>query len=617
MKTQSRKIELLAPARDAQIAIEAIGHGADAVYMGATAFGARASAGNALADVARAVDFAHQFNARIYATVNTLVYDSELKQVEQLISDLYRIGVDAIIVQDMGILRLDIPPIALHASTQCDLRTVEKARFLESVGFSQLVLARELSLVETRRVAESVQVPIEAFVHGALCVSYSGRCQVSEMVKGRSANRGECAQMCRLSYDLEDGEGRKLLENKHLLSLRDLNMSNRLAAMLEAGISSFKIEGRLKDVGYVKNVVAYYRQALDRLIASSQGSLVRASCGTSVVGFEPDVTKSFNRSFTTYFADGHPLPNGHGMASLHTPKSLGEPLGKVLNVRGKTLQINTRKALANGDGLSYLNTRGEYEGCRVNRIDGTTVVLKDAVAIPSGTMIYRTFDKAMNDMLAKPSAERRIAVDAQLALVPGGISLTLADERGNRVTHRLETDAVQPAQSAQAAKQRQVLGKLGNTIYVLNEAQLLDDSFIPSSLLTQQRREAVELLDRAQRLTYRFDVRRAEDREALSFAAELTSADNVANYLAEEFYRDHGVEHITPAIEVQKPVGNEPVPVMHTRYCLRRELGACRLDAKARQLPNELYLRNGNTLLRIDCDCSRCEMHLYLLNPKT
>ena len=613
MKTQSRKIELLAPARDAQIAIEAIGHGADAVYMGATAFGARASAGNALADVARAVDFAHQFNARIYATVNTLVYDSELKQVEQLISDLYRIGVDAIIVQDMGILRLDIPPIALHASTQCDLRTVEKARFLEAAGFSQLVLARELSLDETRRIAQSVQVPIEAFVHGALCVSYSGRCQVSEMVKGRSANRGECAQMCRLSYDLEDGEGRKLMENKHLLSLRDMNMSSRLGAMLDAGVSSFKIEGRLKDVGYVKNVVAYYRQALDKLIACSEGSLVRASCGASVFDFEPDVAKSFNRSFTTYFADGHPLPNSHCMASLHTPKSMGEPLGKARNVRGKTMEIDTRKPLANGDGLSYLNAHGEYEGCRVNVANGNRVVLNDEVQIPAGAMIYRTFDKAMNDVLAKPSAERRIAVDAQLALVPGGISLTLADERGNRVTRRLETDAIQPAQSAQADKQRQVLGKLGNTIYVLNEAQLLDDSFIPSSLLTQLRRETVELLDRAQRLTRVVDVRRAEDREAPCFAPELSSADNVANHLAEEFYRDHGVERITPAIEVQKPVGGEPVPVMHTRYCLRRELGACRLDAKAKQLPAELFLRNGNTRLRVDCDCTRCEMRLLLV----
>ena len=615
MRTQLRKIELLAPARDADIAIEAVRHGADAVYMGASAFGARASAGNDLAEVARAVDFAHQFNTRVYATVNTLVYDHELKQVERLISDLYHIGVDAIIVQDMGILRLDLPPIALHASTQCDLRTVEKARFLESVGFSQLVLARELSLDEVRTIADSVQVPIEAFVHGALCVSYSGRCQVSEMVKGRSANRGECAQMCRLSYDLEDGEGHKLMENKHLLSLRDLNMSSRLAAMLEAGISSFKIEGRLKEAGYVKNVVAYYRRALDRLIAANGDRYERASCGTSVHNFDPDVAKSFNRSFTTYFADGHRLPNGHSMASLHTPKSLGEPLGKARHVRGKTMEIDTRKPLANGDGLSFVNARGEYEGCRVNVANGNHVVLNDEVQIPAGAMIYRTHDKAMADILAKPSAERRIAVDAQLALVPGGISLTLTDERGNRATHRLETDTIQPAQSAQTEKHRQVLGKLGNTIYVLNEAQLLDGSFIPSSLLTRLRRETIELLDRAHRLTYRFDLRRTEDREAPCFATELTSADNVANHLAEEFYRDHGVERITPAIEVQKPAGQEPVPVMHTRYCLRRELGACRLDAKARQLPDELYLRNGNTLLRVDCDCSRCEMRLYLVNP--
>ena len=613
MKQRGRKIELLAPARDAEIAIEAIRHGADAVYMGASAFGARASAGNALADVARAVEFAHQFNARIYATVNTLVYDHEIGQVEQLIHDLYGIGVDAIIVQDMSILRMNLPPIALHASTQCDLRTPEKARFLQSVGFSQLVLARELSLDETRSIADSVQVPIEAFVHGALCVSYSGRCQVSEMVKGRSANRGECAQMCRLAYDLEDGEGRKLMENKHLLSLRDLNMNSRLAQMIEAGVSSFKIEGRLKDVGYVKNVVAYYRRALDRIIAASEGALERSSCGTSAIDFEPDVAKSFNRSFTTYFADAHHLPNGHSMASVHTPKSMGEPLGKARNVRGKTLEIDTRKPLANGDGLSFVNARGEYEGCRVNVANGNRVVLNDEVQIPAGAMIYRTHDKAMNDILAKPSAQRRIAVDAQLALVPGGITLTLTDERGNHVAHRLETDAIQSAQSPQADKQRQVLAKLGNTIYELHEAELLDGSFIPSSLLTRLRRETIEWLDRAQRLTYRRDVRRPEDRTAPCFATELASADNVANHLAEEFYRDHGVESITPAIEVQKPDGSEPVPVMHTRYCLRRELGACRLDPKAKKLPAELYLRNAGTLLRVDCDCTRCEMHLYLV----
>ena len=374
------------------------------------------------------------------------------------------------------------------------------------------------------------------------------------------------------------------------------------------------VTATLKEAGYVKKVVAYYRQALDRLIAAHADRYERASCGISAYNFEPDVAKSFNRSFTTYFADGHRLPNGYSMASLHTPKSLGEPLGKARSVRGKTMEIDTRKPLANGDGLSYLNARGDYEGCRVNVANGNRVVLNEEVAIPVGTMIYRTHDKAMADVLAKPSAERRISVDAQLALVSGGISLTLADECGNRVTHRLDTDAVSAARTPQSVKQREVLAKLGNTIYVLRKAELLDDCFIPSSLLTQLRREAVELLDRAQRLTYRLDVRRAEDREAPCFATQLTSADNVANHLAEGFFRDHGVQHITPAIEMQKPAGNEPVPVMHTRYCLRRELGACRLDAKAKQLPEQLYLRNAGTLLRVDCDCAHCEMHLHL-NP--
>ncbi|MBR5101735.1 MAG: U32 family peptidase, partial [Muribaculaceae bacterium] len=355
-----RDIELLAPAKNAEIGIEAIRHGADAVYMGAAHHGARASAGNSIADIARVVDYAHRFHAKVYVTVNTLVYDNELSDVEQLVRELYKIGVDAIIVQDLALLRLDIPPIALHASTQCDIRSVEKAKFYESLGFSQLVLPREFTREEIMAVAGSLNVPIESFVHGALCVCYSGRCQLSQYVKGRSANRGECAQMCRLAYDLEDEQGNKMLRNKHLLSLRDLNMSRQLREMIDTGVSSFKIEGRLKDIDYVKNVVAYYSRAIDRVI-SGMPECRRASQGAVRLDFVPDLQKSFNRSFTTYFFDER-KPQRASMASIQTPKSIGEPIGKFTAVKGKTAVISTSATIANGDGLSFFNAEKDFCG---------------------------------------------------------------------------------------------------------------------------------------------------------------------------------------------------------------------------------------------------------------
>ena len=604
--TAKRSIELLAPARDASIAIAAIDHGADAVYMGATQWGARAQAGNSVADVARVCDYAHQFGARIYVTVNTLVYDDELRDVERLIGQLWHAGADALIVQDMGLLRLDLPPIALHASTQCDLRTPAKARFLQDMGFSQLVMARELTLQEIKAIHQAVNVPLEAFCHGALCVCYSGRCQASQALKQRSANRGECAQMCRLSYDLEDENEKKILSAKHLLSLRDMNRSDMLKPMIDAGVSSFKIEGRLKDVGYVKNVVAYYRQALDRIIAQQPGELHRASSGTSSYTFTPSLAKSFNRSFTHYFLDER-YPKAP-MASFDTPKSMGEYLGKVKSVRGKNLVIDTRQPIANGDGLSYMGGDGNFTGIRVNLAEGNRVTLRTPVDIAVGTKVYRTFDKAMNDLLAGPSASRTIALDATLRRVDGGLALTLADERGNRVTHTMPLDDAQEAQSPQGSRQRDTIAKLGNTIYRLEHAEVLDDLFIPASLLTQLRRDTIALLDRANTIAYQRPRRRAEQAEASYPTDTLTSADNVANHLAEQLYREHGVEHIEPALEV----GGTAHAVMHTRYCLRRELGACLKGPRASALPRRLYLRYGTTRLQVQCHCDTCEMTLHL-----
>ena len=337
-----RELELLAPAANAEIAIEAILHGADAVYIGPPSHGARKAASNSLEDIKKVVDFAHQYRARVYATVNTIIYENELTGVEELIRKLYIIGVDAIIVQDMGILRMDLPPIALHASTQCDTRTVEKARFLEDVGFSQIVLARELTLEEIRKIHESVDVPLECFVHGALCVSYSGRCHASQAVKGRSANRGACAQICRLPFTLSDAKGEVLIKDKHLLSLKDFNLSENIEDLIEAGVSSFKIEGRLKEVGYVKNVVAYYRKKIDAVIDKYPDMYRRSSFGYSKVDFTPQLDKSFNRGFTTYFLHNR---RPDAISSPNTPKSMGEI-------------INDVNQLNNGDGISFFNTKG-------------------------------------------------------------------------------------------------------------------------------------------------------------------------------------------------------------------------------------------------------------------
>ena len=604
-------IELLAPARDADIAIAAIDHGADAVYMGASHHGARADATNTLDDVQRACDHAHLYGAKIYATVNTLVYDDELMEVERLVHDLYRIGVDALIVQDLALLRLDLPPIALHASTQCDLRTPDKARFLEGLGFSQLVMARELTLDEIAAIRAATTVPLEAFVHGALCVSYSGRCAISQVLKGRSANRGECAQLCRLPYDLVDGKGRIVVEGKHLLSLRDLSQHDRLEQLMAAGVTSFKIEGRLKEAGYVKNVVAYYRRAIDKVIARQPECYRRASFGTVELAFEPALEKSFNRGFTHYFLDERRPKDGTTMASIDTPKSQGEYLGKALRCNGNTLTIDTHAKLANGDGLSFIDGHGQFAGARVNRVlNNGTVLLREPADIPRGARILRTADKAFNDLLAKSSATRTIDVDAVLRYNNGVISLTLDDERGNHVSHTLPCD-LQAADKPQGDRQRAELAKLGGTIYRLGSTHVLGDLFIPASLLSRLRREAIEQLDRAHRITRPIDKRRPEDKSVPCHVTRLEPADNVANRLAEQLYRDHGVTDIVPALEACTEATTS-TPLMHTRYCLRRQLGACLQGKNASALPRDLYLKTSNTLLKVTCDCKACEMLLTL-----
>lgn len=592
-----RPLELLAPAADRNVAVQAILHGADAVYMGGPSHGARKKASNSIDDIREVVSFAHRYRARVYVTVNTLVYGHELKSVEKLCRELYDAGVDALIVQDMSLLRLNLPPLALHASTQCDTRTPDKARFLQDVGFSQIVLARELSLDEIREIASSVTVPLECFVHGALCVSYSGRCSASQMSMGRSANRGECAQMCRLPYTLRNGRGELVEKDKYLLSLRDFNAYGRVEELILAGVSSFKIEGRLKDADYVKNVTAAYRKAIDSVIARYPDRFRRSSFGESEIAFTPDLSKSFNRGFTEYFLGDR---KEISMASLRTPKSMGE----IIHDPG---QLN------NGDGISFFNAAGEYEGVGVNRVENGRIIGSRPFRLPKGAEIHRTLDRRWQNLMSRDTAVRTVSVD--ISIDENGISAE--DERGVKV--RLALD-VEKSPARKPMDPRPVFAKLGGTAYRLGkfENHLDGSTFIPASQLTALRRRLVEALDNANLTTYPYDYRRPET--AVPYPGdELDARDNVANTLSRKFYEEHGVKRIIPAIEVERPAGE--TVVMTTRYCLRRELGCCLKDPSVLQSRRARYaghltISTGPHTFRLDFDCRRCEMNVITIpNP--
>lgn len=610
----SRPIELLAPAKTADIGIEAVLHGADAVYIGGPCFGARAAAANSVNDIARLVDFAHRYEARVYVTLNTLLYDDELKPAERLIAELYRVGVDALIVQDMGVLRLDIPPIALHASTQTDNRTVEKVRFLYDAGFSRVVLARELSGEQIRTIAEMVPVELEVFVHGALCVSYSGQCYLSRALSGRSANRGECAQYCRLPYTLLDADRRPLIRDKHLLSLKDMNRTDRLETLLDAGATSLKIEGRLKELSYVKNVTAWYRRRLDEIF-ERRPEYRAASSGRVELSFEPMPQKSFNRGFTRYFFDGCPDKD---MGSPDTPKSLGEPVGRVVQVRGSVLKIQGSGVLHNGDGLCFLNKKGVFEGFRVNRVEDAVVYPFEKLNISSGTLLYRNYDRLFEQALQKKSAQRRIPVDLRLYEIQDGFALKITDNSGRSAVVARDWGK-EEARTPQIENQKAQLSRLGDTCFEARSVDVLcsKEYFLPASLLADLRRETVDRMMLVRRLSYR-PSRRREEGSALYPVSELDYLGNVSNASARAFYQAHGVKKIAPAYECE-PV--EGVALMFTRFCLKRQWGRCPRENVRPQggsvWKEPLFLQYRDTLLRLEFDCRLCQMRLYrVLSPK-
>ena len=616
---KQRKIELLAPAKNLECGIEAVNHGADAVYIGAPKFGARAAAVNSLEDIAALVAYAHLYNVRIYVTVNTILKEEELAETEKMIWELYRIGVDALIVQDMGITRLNLPPIPLHGSTQMDNRTPEKVRFLADAGFRQVVLARELSLQEIRRIHEACpETPLEVFVHGALCVSYSGQCYVSQACFGRSANRGECAQFCRLPFSLVDADGKTIVRDKHLLSLKDLNQSEVLEDLLDAGASSLKIEGRLKDVSYVKNVTAAYRSKLDAIFARRK-EYVRASSGTCRFDFTPRLDKSFSRGFTHYFLQGR----DREISSFDTPKSLGEEMGTMKQQRGNYLTVAGVKPFHNGDGVCFLDEQGRLQGFRINRVDGNKLYpAGDVPRIKPRTRLFRNFDQEFERILARKSAERKIGVGWELADTSSGFALTVADEDGNRITLSFPYPK-ELARTPQPENLRTQLGKLGNTPFEVMPLggtdspsattapaiaiNLSQNWFIPASVIADWRRQAIDKLTAARRITYRRELHVWKPTRHRFPATSLTYLGNVMNTAARSFYQAHGVASVEPAYE--KQAVPEAV-LMFCKHCLRYSMGWCPTHQKGHSPYREPYYLVGTDgkRFRLTFDCKNCQM---------
>lgn len=619
MQKTRKHLELLAPAKNAEFGIEAINHGADAVYIGGPAFGARAKAPNTVQDIARLVTHAHRFHAEVFVALNTIFHDNELEGVRQLVHQLYDCGVDALIVQDMGLLAMDLPPIQLHASTQTDIRNVEKAQFLDQVGFSQLVLARELDIATVKKIADATTANLEYFIHGALCVAFSGQCFISHAHTGRSANRGECSQECRLPYTLEDQKGRIIGKDKHYLSMKDNDQSANLRALIAAGVSSFKIEGRYKDLPYVKNATAHYRQLLDEIL-EEMPEYAKSSAGHATYTFTPQPEKTFNRSATDYFANGRQADIG----AFDTPKFSGEALGQVRKVGKDFIDVATDVVLHNGDGVCFFDVHKELVGLRVNTaqaLDKYTQRLfpnEMPADIRNNTQLYRNRDHAFMRLLEKDSASRKIAVDAVLYETRDGFALTLTDEQGFSATAQCDAEkqAANDAQKAEASL-KENLAKLGNTDFVARETslELTQRWFIPASVVNQLRRDAVEQLLEIRTLGYeRPALRPAVEPPAIYPEDSLSYLANVYNQKARDFYHQHGVKLIDSAYEANETL--DEVPVMITKHCLRFSHGLCPKEAKGvigvqgTVTAEPMTLISGNDRYTLKFDCKPCEMHV-------
>ena len=634
MSLPDHQLELLSPARTADIGIEAINHGADAVYIGGPSFGARSSADNSVADIARLVQHAHRYNARIFVTLNTILRDDELEPARQLAWQFHDAGVDALIIQDMGLLQIDLPPIQLHGSTQTDIRTPEKARFLQDAGLSQLVLARELTLQQIKEIRRQTHCTLEFFVHGALCVAYSGQCYISHAHTGRSANRGDCSQACRLPYQVTDAQGRFVAHDKHVLSMKDNNQSANLAALVDAGIRSFKIEGRYKDLAYVKNITAHYRKLFDELL-EQRPELARASSGRTTFTFTPDPNQNFNREFTDYFVQGRKQDIG----AFDSPKNPGQAIGYVTKVGPNFVELSTTApgtVLHNGDGLCYYNLHKELVGLAINRAEllprplgegwgegkQWRVYPKDPMDgfkdLRKGTEVNRNRDMNWVRMLEKKSSDRRIGIWVKLEETPNGFALNLTDEDGHSVRALTMAPKELAKNGAQAeASLREHLAKFGATLFEPLDVTLAltQPWFIPASIVNPLRRDAVQALEAARAAAYTRPPRAAPVQPPAIYPEDtLTYLANVFNDKARAFYAKHGVKVIAAAYESHEEEGE--VSLMITKHCVRFSLSLCPKQAKGvtgvqgtiRAEP--LTLINGREKLTLRFDCKPCEMHV-------
>ena len=604
-----KHIELLAPARDKRIGMQAILHGADAVYIGGPQFGARSAVGNSVEDIAELCRFAHLYKAKVYVTLNTILYDDELTEAEVLIHHLYEAGVDALITQDLALLEMNLPPIALHASTQMDNRSVEDVKRRMCEGFTRVVLARELPLSQIGEIADICSVDIEAFVHGALCVSYSGKCYASQYCFGRSANRGQCAQFCRLSFDLVNESGEVLLRDRHLLSLRDMMRIEDLEKMMDAGVMSFKIEGRLKDEKYVKNVVSAYRMAIDEIIARRPDEYKRASEGVHTIQFTPNLYRTFNRGYTSYFLNDE----REVIYNPNSPKSFGEYLGTVKHVHRGRVRVDFSPTLSAppmaGDGICYISpTTEKQEGIRVNSIEGDTLVLNTQNhPLRVGMSLWRNFDIDFDRCLSKPTAKRQLPIQIGFSETAQGFLITAKAYDNTEVSHEIITEKILAKTSGKDNIGRQ-LSKLGNTPFVATDIKvdLSADYFIPTSVLNEGRRLLIEKLESQLIAQHQREVPGIPTNDKYRMGYHTTSEDNISNHLSEQYFTQHGAVVDSKAFEIDSSTSHV---LMTCKHCILRHTERCR---KVSKTDNErLYLRlpDGKTF-SLKFNCAKCEMQV-------
>ncbi len=599
-----REIELLAPAKDKQTAISAINAGADAVYIGYSKFGARKQAGNSIEDIAEVIEYAHVYRAKVYVTLNTIYTDDELKEVVEVIHKLYEIGTDAVIVQDMGILNSNLPPIKIFASTQCHNNNVEKIKFLEEIGIERVILPRELSLYEIENISENSNIELEAFIHGALCVSYSGQCYFSLANGGRSANRGECAQPCRKKYSLVSKDGKIIAKNKYLLSLKDLNLSKHLKSLIQAGVSSFKIEGRLKDETYVKNVVSFYRKKLDEIL--KELNMEKSSKGETTYSYIPDVKKSFNRGFTDFFAEG----KRKDFCTLNYVKSLGEQIGHVKSVSEKYFTLD-RNTLNNGDGICFFDGNNELIGTLIQKVEGEKIYPKSINNIKKGTKIFRNLNKLFNNELLKNNAKRKILIDANLEINKNSIILTLKDEENNNVTEIYREDFTKSEDNHNSEEfVKKYIQRTGNTEFEIKNLLIKNDKnfFVPPSILNEIRRKSIQELQLVRKNNYKKDIQNKKIKPAKYPYNELDYSSNVYNSEAEDFYNKCGTKVTEKAAESLSSLDGKTL--MTTKHCIKYTLGLCKkYFSDVKNFKEPLFLTDeNNKKYELNFDCKNCIM---------